>query len=167
MSVRALGSADAYTRLMTELANGLHARGKLLTAAVVASGDLAEGVQAPQARPPVEIPVVEAEACSVRGDAWDVAAVVEVRGVLDKILGPLGRRVTEAEPIVAGKLPPSPEMPAGARLDIVAPPIEVSNQYLPVLGKIATFAKDADVPERLSRLPTAEQFFSLLEEKGV
>ena len=42
----ALGSADSYTHLMTELANGLHARGKLLTAAVVASGDLAEGVQA-------------------------------------------------------------------------------------------------------------------------
>jgi pilus assembly protein CpaF len=50
-------------------------------------------------------------------------SVVEVRGVLDKILGPLGRRVTEAEPIVAGKLPLSPEMPAGARLNIVAPPI--------------------------------------------
>jgi mannitol/fructose-specific phosphotransferase system IIA component (Ntr-type) len=50
---------------------------------------------------------------------------------------------------------------------IVAPPIEVSNQYLPVLGKIATFAKEPDVPERLSRLETAEQFFKLLEEKGV
>ena len=50
-------------------------------------------------------------------------SVVEVRGVLDKILGPLGRRVTEAEPIVVGKLPPSPEIPAGARLNIVAPPI--------------------------------------------
>jgi mannitol/fructose-specific phosphotransferase system IIA component (Ntr-type) len=50
---------------------------------------------------------------------------------------------------------------------IVAPPIEVSNQYLPVLGKIATFAKEPDVPERLSQLETAEQFFKLLEEKGV
>jgi mannitol/fructose-specific phosphotransferase system IIA component (Ntr-type) len=50
---------------------------------------------------------------------------------------------------------------------IVAPPIEVSNQYLPVLGKIATFAKEPDVPERLSRLETADQFFQLLEEKGV
>lgn len=50
---------------------------------------------------------------------------------------------------------------------IVAPPIEVSNQYLPVLGKIATFAKEPDVPDRLSRLESAEQFFKLLEEKGV
>jgi mannitol/fructose-specific phosphotransferase system IIA component (Ntr-type) len=50
---------------------------------------------------------------------------------------------------------------------IVAPPIEVSNQYLPILGKIATFAKDADVPERLSRLTNPEEFFRLLEEKGV
>ncbi len=50
---------------------------------------------------------------------------------------------------------------------IAAPPIEVSNQYLPVLGKIATFAKDADVPERLSRVKTPEEFFALLAEKGV
>lgn len=50
---------------------------------------------------------------------------------------------------------------------IVAPPIEVSNQYLPVLGKIATFAKEPDVPDRLARLATAEEFFRLLEEKGV
>ena len=50
---------------------------------------------------------------------------------------------------------------------IVAPPIEVSNQYLPILGKIAQFAKDADVPERLAKLNGSEEFFQLLEEKGV
>lgn len=50
---------------------------------------------------------------------------------------------------------------------IVAPPIEVSNQYLPILGKIATFAKEPDVPQRLTRLESADQFFRLLEEKGV
>lgn len=50
---------------------------------------------------------------------------------------------------------------------IVAPPIEVSNQYLPVLGKIATFAKEPDVPQRLSRLESPDDFFRLLEEKGV
>lgn len=50
---------------------------------------------------------------------------------------------------------------------IVAPPIEVSNQYLPVLGKIATFAKEPDVPDRLALVTTAEEFFALLEEKGV
>jgi mannitol/fructose-specific phosphotransferase system IIA component (Ntr-type) len=50
---------------------------------------------------------------------------------------------------------------------IVAPPLEVSNQYLPVLGKIAQFAKEPDVPERLSHLTTAEEFFQLLAEKGV
>src|SRR5258708_6361760 len=32
---------------------------------------------------------------------------------------------------------------------IVAPPLEVSNQYLPVLGKIAQFSKESDVPQRL------------------
>jgi mannitol/fructose-specific phosphotransferase system IIA component (Ntr-type) len=50
---------------------------------------------------------------------------------------------------------------------IVAPPIEVSNQYLPVLGKVATFAKEPDVPQRLSRLESADQFFRLLDEKGM
>jgi mannitol/fructose-specific phosphotransferase system IIA component (Ntr-type) len=50
---------------------------------------------------------------------------------------------------------------------IVAPPLEVSNQYLPVLGRIAQFAKDADVPQRLAGLGGAEEFFQLLEEKGV
>ena len=50
---------------------------------------------------------------------------------------------------------------------IVAPPLEVSNQYLPVLGKIAQFAKEADVPERLLQLTEPGQFMRLLEEKGV
>jgi nitrogen PTS system EIIA component len=50
---------------------------------------------------------------------------------------------------------------------IVAPPLEVSNQYLPVLGKIAQFAKEPDVPERLSALRSAEEFLRLLGEKGV
>src|SRR5215213_8011851 len=35
---------------------------------------------------------------------------------------------------------------------IVAPPLEVSNQYLPVLGRIAQFAKDADISGRLEQL---------------
>lgn len=50
---------------------------------------------------------------------------------------------------------------------IVAPPLEVSNQYLPVLGKIAQFAKDPDVPERLATLETPEEFLKLLEEKNL
>jgi mannitol/fructose-specific phosphotransferase system IIA component (Ntr-type) len=49
---------------------------------------------------------------------------------------------------------------------IVAPPLEVSNQYLPVLGKIAQFAKDPDVPARLRELRTPEEFLKLLEEKA-
>jgi PTS system nitrogen regulatory IIA component len=50
---------------------------------------------------------------------------------------------------------------------IVAPPLEVSNQYLPVLGKIAQFAKEPDVPERLGQLNAPEDFLGLLEEKSV
>ncbi|MDQ3388441.1 MAG: PTS sugar transporter subunit IIA [Gemmatimonadota bacterium] len=50
---------------------------------------------------------------------------------------------------------------------IVAPPLEVSNQYLPVLGKIAQFAKELDVHDRLAALESSQEFFALLEEKGV
>ncbi len=50
---------------------------------------------------------------------------------------------------------------------IVAPPLEVSNQYLPVLGKIAQFAKEEDVPERLSGIDDPEEFLALLEEKSI
>src|SRR5687768_596897 len=50
---------------------------------------------------------------------------------------------------------------------IVAPPLEVSNQYLPVLGKIAQFSKEQDVPDRLNQITQPKEFLALLEEKGV
>jgi len=50
---------------------------------------------------------------------------------------------------------------------IVAPPLEVSNQYLPVLGKLAQFAKEPDVPERLAKVATPREFLQLLEEKNL
>lgn len=50
---------------------------------------------------------------------------------------------------------------------IVAPPNEVSNQYLPVLGKIAQFAQMPEVPARLLALTNPADLFALLDEKGV
>ncbi len=50
---------------------------------------------------------------------------------------------------------------------IVAPPLEVSNQYLPVLGKIAQFGKEADVPKMLAALTSPDDFMRLLAEKDV
>lgn len=50
---------------------------------------------------------------------------------------------------------------------IVAPPLEVSNQYLPVLGKIAQFSKESDVADRLGQIETPREFLALLEEKGI
>ncbi len=58
------------------------------------------------------------------------------------------------------------QRPVSSIFLIVAPPAEVANQYLPVLGKIAQLAKDADVPERLARLTSVEEFLSLLDEKA-
>src|SRR6185503_7844837 len=50
---------------------------------------------------------------------------------------------------------------------IVAPTLDISNQSLPVLGKIAQLAKEGDVPERLAALKSQDDFFRLLDEKGV
>lgn len=50
---------------------------------------------------------------------------------------------------------------------ILAPPLEVSNLYLPILGRIAQFAKDPDVPERLLQLQSPDELLALLDEKGV
>ena len=59
------------------------------------------------------------------------------------------------------------EKPVNFFFLIVAPPLEVSNQYLPVLGKIAQFSKEPDVPQRLLSITEPRQFLALLEEKGV
>jgi mannitol/fructose-specific phosphotransferase system IIA component (Ntr-type) len=48
---------------------------------------------------------------------------------------------------------------------IVAPPVELSSQYLPVLGRVAQFVKEPDVLDRLDRIVTPGQFFELLREK--
>lgn len=59
------------------------------------------------------------------------------------------------------------EKPVRFMFLIVAPPLEVSNQYLPVLGKIAQFSKEPDVPDRLMQITEPAEFLKLLEEKGV
>ena len=59
------------------------------------------------------------------------------------------------------------EKPVNFFFLIVAPPLEVSNQYLPVLGKIAQFSKEPDVPQRLFALKEPAEFMRLLEDKGV
>ena len=59
------------------------------------------------------------------------------------------------------------DKPARLFFLIVAPPLEVSNQYLPVLGKIAQFVKDDDVPKRLLQITSPAEFLQLMEEKGV
>src|SRR5688500_17169699 len=59
------------------------------------------------------------------------------------------------------------EKPVNFFFLIVAPPLEVSNQYLPVLGQIAQFSQDSAVPQRLMTIGTAGEFMALLKEKGV
>jgi nitrogen PTS system EIIA component len=50
---------------------------------------------------------------------------------------------------------------------IVAPPLEVSNQYLPVLGKLAQFAKEKDLTNRLRDIKSPDEFIRLIEDSDV
>ncbi|HKP28743.1 MAG TPA: PTS sugar transporter subunit IIA [Gemmatimonadales bacterium] len=50
---------------------------------------------------------------------------------------------------------------------IVAPPMEVSNQYLPLLGRIAQLVREPEVPARLASLTSYDELQRLLSEKGV
>lgn len=49
---------------------------------------------------------------------------------------------------------------------IVAPPLEVSNQYLPVLGKLAQFAKNPENVKALKGIESPDAFLKLLESKS-
>jgi PTS system nitrogen regulatory IIA component len=50
---------------------------------------------------------------------------------------------------------------------IVAPPVEISNQYLPVLGKIAQFCKNPKNLSLLDEIDSAERFFTVLDQANV
>ena len=50
---------------------------------------------------------------------------------------------------------------------IVAPPVEISNQYLPLLGKIAQFCKNPKNLLQLDDIETPEEFFKVLEQADV
>ena len=50
---------------------------------------------------------------------------------------------------------------------IVAPPLETSNHYLPVLGRVAQFAREPDVAGALMALVNPKGFLDLLNEKAL
>ena len=49
---------------------------------------------------------------------------------------------------------------------IVAPPLEVSNQYLPVLGKLAQFAKEPETGRRLEEVQSPDEFMELFAQQA-
>ncbi len=50
---------------------------------------------------------------------------------------------------------------------IVAPPVEISNQYLPVLGKIAQFCKNEQNIARLNDVGSTDEFLAVLKDAEV
>lgn len=57
--------------------------------------------------------------------------------------------------------------PVHALFLILAPPVEVANQYLPLLGRIAQLVREPNVPERLRAIDSPEALYALFDEKGV
>ena len=49
---------------------------------------------------------------------------------------------------------------------IVAPPIEVSNEYLPLLGRLAQFAKVDGIAHKLAAVNTPSEFMALIEQQA-
>lgn len=58
------------------------------------------------------------------------------------------------------------QRPVHANFLIVAPPAEMSNQYLPLLGRIAQFVQDPQVPRILRGLDSVEEFWALINDRG-
>jgi mannitol/fructose-specific phosphotransferase system IIA component (Ntr-type) len=50
---------------------------------------------------------------------------------------------------------------------IVAPPVEISNQYLPVLGKIAQFCKNEQNIAQLNDISSTDEFLAVLKDAEV
>ena len=50
---------------------------------------------------------------------------------------------------------------------LAAPPVEVSNDYLPVLGRVAQLMQDPEIPARLNAVTTPGDFLELLSEKSL
>lgn len=88
--------------------------------------------------------------------------VTEVRIVLDKLLGAVGRRVNEAEPIVSAKIPRSPKLPAGARVNVVIP--RIANGEYPIVNIRFYEAKPVQVDQLLAWGMVNELIVEMLTE---
>jgi mannitol/fructose-specific phosphotransferase system IIA component (Ntr-type) len=81
--------------------------------------------------------------------------------VINRLMMAFGRSVNGVEfDAIDGK-------PARFFFLIIAPPIEISNLYLPVLGKVAQFCKEDENIDRLAALESPADFVKLFEELEV
>jgi len=82
-------------------------------------------------------------------------AAGQVLDVVGKVLGPLNRRVSEAEPIVSARLPRTSDLPGGARVHVVHPVVAVG-QGFPALN-IRLFEAEVVTPSRMLDWGSANQ----------
>jgi nitrogen PTS system EIIA component len=77
--------------------------------------------------------------------------------VVDRLRVAYGRRIGGVE---YGAID---ELPVYNLFLIVAPPMEVSNLYLPVLGRLAQFARTPDISQKLREVRTPDEFLDLID----
>ena len=50
---------------------------------------------------------------------------------------------------------------------LVAPPVDTSNEFLSVLGKLASLVKESDLPDLLATVETPEEFLQVINAKDI
>lgn len=80
--------------------------------------------------------------------------------VVDRLRVAYGRRIGGVEYAAID------ELPVYNLFLIVAPPTEVSNLYLPVLGRLAQFARTPDISLKLREVRTPDEFLNLIDTAG-
>ena len=76
----------------------------------------------------------------------------QVRALIDRILGPLGRRIDESSPLVSARLP------QGHRVHAIIPPLAIDGPHLTIRSFTRRVMSLAELRERNSFDATVEQF---------
>ena len=76
----------------------------------------------------------------------------QVRALIDRILGPLGRRIDESSPLVSARLP------QGHRVNAIIPPLAIDGPHLTIRSFTRRVMSLAELRERNSFDETVEQF---------
>lgn len=91
------------------------------------------------------------------------ANAAQLRALIDRVLGPLGRRVDEASPMVSARLP------EGHRVNVVMPPLALEGPYVTIRKFTSRVLRLSDLQESGSFDAQVAQFFkwAVLARKSI